>query len=269
MGVHVVSYRLIIPYLSVLVPVLVCTMEIPDIGKGSPDLGVLPSVEERTKAGIHHARYTTEEASRESALATCLNAGDDLMYDDNNTTQENEDATMEQDMIDDAGERVEDQFLNPSLGAWQKPYDVLIPNAIRRCRKGATKHGATRCEIIKYIKCKNPKMKYCNTVKGVGRALCRMTRSGHLVQRKRGRYTITAKGQRITHKSARFDRRICNQRHRYQYRRSCDRRMKKKKRRRCAKRRRRRRCGKRRRRRRCGKGRRRRRCGKRRRRRRC
>merc|ERR1712032_180311 len=157
MGVHVVSYRLIIPYLSVLVPVLVCTMEIPDIGKGSPDLGVLPSVEERTKAGIHHARYTTEEASRESALATCLNAGDDLMYDDNNTTQENEDATMEQDMIDDAGERVEDQFLNPSLGAWQKPYDVLILNAIRRCRKGATKHGVTRCEIIKYIKCKNPK----------------------------------------------------------------------------------------------------------------
>merc|ERR1712032_1227124 len=207
-------------------------MEIPDIGKGSPDLGVLPSVEELTKAGIHHARYTTEEASRESALATCLNAGDDLMYDDDkiNNTQENEDATTEQEMIDDAGERVEDQFLIPSLGAWQKPYDILIPTAIRRCRKGATKHGATRCEIIKYIKCKNPKIKYCNTVKG----------------------------QRITHKSARFDRRICNQRHRYQYRRNCDRRMKKKKRRRCAKRRRRRRCGKRRRRRRCGKRRRRR-----------
>jgi len=246
-------------------------MELLETGKGSPDLGVLPSVEECTKTGIQHARYTTEEVSRESTLATCLNAGQHSMYNDDkiNNTQENEDVTMEQELIDDAGERVEDQFLIPSLGAWQKPYDILIPTAIRRCRKGATKHGATRCEIIKYIKCKNQKMKYRNTVKGVGRALCRMTRSGHLVQRKRGRYTITAKGQRITHKSARFDRRICNQRHRYQYRRGCDRRMKKKKRRRCAKRRRRRRCGaKKRRRRSCGK-RRRKRCGKKRRRRRC
>jgi len=196
------------------------------------------------------------------------------MYKDDtiNNTQNEVDVTMEQDdeeLIDDAGERIGNQSLIPSLGAWQKPYDILIPNAIRRCRKGATKHGATRAEIIKYIKCKNPVMKYKNTVKGVGRALCRMTRSGHLVQRKRGRYTITAKGQRITHKSARFDRRICNQRHRYQYRRSCDRRMKKKKRRRCAKKRRRRRCGKKRRRRSCGKKRKRSRCGKKRRRRRC
>jgi len=238
-------------------------MEIPEIGKGSPDLGDLPSVEEQQKAGIR-ARYTTEEASRESTNAiVCLNAGDDLIYeDDTNNTQDDDDVTMEQndeELIVDAGERIENQFLIPSLGAWQKPYDVLIPTAIRKCRKGATKHGATRCEIVKYIKCKNPKMKYKNIVKGVGRALCRMTRSGHLVQRKRGRYTITAKGQRITHKSARFDRRICNQRHRYQYRRGCDRRMKKKKRRRCAKKRRRRRCGgKKRRRRRCGKKRRRR-----------
>merc|ERR1712038_301401 len=193
------------------------------------------------KAGIR-ARYITEEASRETANAiVCLNAGDDLIYeDDTNNTQDDDDVTMEQndeELIVDAGERIENQF--------------LIPTAIRRCRKGATKHGATRCEIVKYIKCKNPKMKYKNIVKGVGRALCRMTRSGHLVQRKRGRYTITAKGQRITHKSARFDRRICNQRHRYQYRRGCDRRMKKKKKKkRCGgKKRRRRRCGKKRRRR--------------------
>jgi len=216
-------------------------MEIPEIGKGSPDLGDLPLVEEH-KAGIR-ARYTTEEASRKTAII-CLNAGDDLMYEDDiNNTQKDDDVTIErqdEELIVDAGERIESRFLIPSLGAWQKPYDVLIPTAIRKCRKGAVKKGATRCEIIKYIKCQNPKMKLSNIRKGVGRALCRMTRSGHLCQKTRGRYTITAKGQRITHKGKRFDRRICNQRNAFQNRKRCDRRFKKKKRRRrCAKKRRR------------------------------
>merc|ERR1719369_458549 len=98
-------------------------------------------------------------------------------------------------------------------------------------------------------------MKYKSTLKGVGLALRRMTNSGHLCQKVRGRYTITKLGQTITHLSKRFDRRICVQKYRYAYRRRLDRRMRRKKKGKC--RRSRRRCSKKRKRR-CAKKRRRR-----------
>jgi len=108
----------------------------------------------------------------------------------------------------------------PSLGAWQRPYDALIPEAIRKKQRSA-KTGAKRPTIIKYIKCRYPGMKYKNVVKGVGRALKRMTKSGHLNRSCPGQYMVTPKGRAIKYRVGyKFDRRVSSQKNKRAYARS-------------------------------------------------
>jgi len=103
---------------------------------------------------------------------------------------------------------IEADDLDPSEGAWQKPYDVLIREAIGKTQQGC--NGSKRMEIFRYIRCKYQNMKYKSTLKGVGNALRRMIASGHIVQVCPGRYARTKKP--IYWKNGvKFDRTICGQ----------------------------------------------------------
>jgi len=103
-----------------------------------------------------------------------------------------------------------------SAGQWQKPYDILIKEGIRKCQKcreNKSNHdGASRKDIFNYIRSKYHNMKYLSTQQGLARALRRMTRSGHVAQKKSGYFHLTKKGQKLQWEyGKKFDRTICGQ----------------------------------------------------------
>ena len=107
-----------------------------------------------------------------------------------------------------------------SAGQWQKPYDILIKEGIRkcvRCREDKSNHeGASRKDIFKYIRGRYHNMKYNSTQKGLARALRRMTRSGHVAQKKPGYFHLTKKGMKLQWEfGKKFDRTICGQKRLY------------------------------------------------------
>ena len=108
---------------------------------------------------------------------------------------------------------VEDEtfFLDPSKAQWQKPYDILIKEAIYKTQE-QKKCGSDRKTMLKYILCRYPNLKYTKTKKGLGKAVRRMVASGHIKQSVPGMYVVTKKGQSLKWQyGTRFDRTICGQ----------------------------------------------------------
>ena len=94
-----------------------------------------------------------------------------------------------------------------SMRAWQKPYDILLREAINRVKNSK---GARLEKMFNFIRCKYPNMKYKQTRKGLGKALRRMIASGHIEQPCPGYYKMT--GKPIYYMPCRrFDRTICGQ----------------------------------------------------------
>lgn len=103
-----------------------------------------------------------------------------------------------------------------SAGQWQKPYDILIKEGIRKCykcRENRSDHvGVSRKAIFNYIRGKYHNMKYLSTQKGLARALRRMTKSGHVAQKKAGYFHLTHKGNLLQWQyGKKFNRTICGQ----------------------------------------------------------
>lgn len=144
-----------------------------------------------------HTEPTTEELSK---VASCLKtvAG----YTQNSDGQVNKEENNEPGEVG-----IENTCLVPMVSAWHKPYDVLIPQAIKATRKNA-EEGVAKCEIINYILCNNPQMRRTETVPEVGRAIKRMLASYLLVKTRPGRYLATAKGYNMQYVCGqKFDRR--------------------------------------------------------------
>ena len=94
-----------------------------------------------------------------------------------------------------------------SMRAWQKPYDILLKEAINRTK---TPKGARLEKMFYFIRCKYRNMKYKRTRKGLGKALRRMIASGHIEQPCPGYYKMSRKPIYYM-PCMRFDRTICGQ----------------------------------------------------------
>ena len=92
-------------------------------------------------------------------------------------------------------EKDESPLPGGSLGSWQKPYDILIKEAINKTKMD--KEGSNRQQIFDYVRCRYPNMKYQQTKKGISRAIRRMAASGHIKQPKPGYFNVTPKGQSL------------------------------------------------------------------------
>ena len=114
---------------------------------------------------------------------------------------------MEEQMWQDIQEDNGAMDVGVSMRAWQKPYDILLREAINKVK---TSRGARLEKIFNFIRCKYPNMKYKRTRKGLGRALRRMIASGHIEQPCPGYYKMT--GKPIYYMPCRrFDRTQCGQ----------------------------------------------------------
>ena len=114
---------------------------------------------------------------------------------------------MEDKMWEDVQQETGSMDVGVSMRAWQKPYDILLREAINRVK---TSKGARLEKIFNFIRCKYPNMKYKQTRKGLGKALRRMIASGHIEQPCPGYYLMT--GKPIYYMPCRrFDRTICGQ----------------------------------------------------------
>jgi len=84
------------------------------------------------------------------------------------------------------------------------PYDILLKKAIKSNPK-----GTSRMDIICFIIKLEKNLKKAQATKGVGLALKRMERSGHIAHTTRGRYVMTPKGARLQFTPGkRFDRSV-------------------------------------------------------------
>ena len=102
-------------------------------------------------------------------------------------------------------------FLDPSKAQWQKPYDILIKESIYKTQQDK-KCGADRHQMLRYILCAYPNLKYTKTKKGLAKAIRRMVASGHIKQSVPGMFVVTPKGASLKWEfGKRFDRTICGQ----------------------------------------------------------